>query len=175
MSIVDEATSRHKFPSDSSGIEYRSDGESKVATQGKLISVPAKTFNPEEPFFERGDMMSIVAALVDSLILGISLVLTLVWQSGIHNKPPVAPTLSSTWSPAGSNVSTSAASVPIPVSRNETVNVCEAFVTTTFNNGTTHAVEYRGNCTSMRALVANTHSSIHWLPSRSYNFATNGK
>ena len=175
MSIVDEATSRHDFRSDSSGSEDRSDGESKVATQGKTISLPAKTFNPEERFFERGDMMSIVPALVDSLILGIGLVLTLVWQSGIHNKPPATPTLSSTWSPAGSNTSSSAASVPIPVSRTETVNVCEAFITTTFNNGTTRAVEYRGNCTSMRALVANTHLPIHWLPSRSYTFATNGK
>ncbi len=128
---------------------------------------------PPEKFFVRGDKISIMAALIDSTILGIGILVGVLWQSTISNKP--AHPISASWS-APHATQNSVAAIPTHTATPTLVTrtVCTAFVTTTFADGQTHAVEYRGKCSELHGLLANSKLPVRWLAPRTYTYTLGG-
>lgn len=126
-----------------------------------------------EKFFVRGDKIPIMAALIDSTILGIGILVGVLWQSTLSNKP--VHDASPTWVVAGKNVLASSKAPPTSVATKvSTTTVCSAFVTTAFKDGRTHAVEYRGKCSTLHSLLAGSKLPLHWSAPRTYTYVTNG-
>ncbi len=141
-------------------------------TEASTSDGVVKTYTGEK-FFVRGDKIPIMAALIDSTILGIGILVGVLWQSTLSNKP--AHSTSATWAAVGKNAKAVSKAPPTTVATKlVTTTVCSAFVTTTFKDGRTHAVEYRGKCSTLHHLLAGSKLPLRWSPPRTYSYSTNG-
>lgn len=125
--------------------------------------------------FDKEDRTGIIAGLIDITILGAGVIVALVWQFGLISHQ--APVSNSQWRSPSAISSSSASSVISTSSSASThahVSICQAFVRTTFKNGQTHYVEFRGNCAAVRSIAANSKTSTRVLPARHYTVALSG-
>ncbi len=127
----------------------------------------------EGRFFEKSDLIPIIAALVDSTLIGIGLVVTILWLSTIKVKPPHVD--SSTWIPS----SPSAAALVKPTttiltSHSVVVTVCTLFVDTHFASRPDHYVEFRGNCNALRSIAARSKTPVRWLAPQQMSYTVTG-
>lgn len=148
--------------------------DTKPATNG----TPALDNEIYDGIFDKEDRTGIIAGLIDISILGVGVVVALVWQLGLISHQ--APTSSSQWQPPPAisanspNAASSLTSTSSPTSTHAHVSICQAFVRTTFKNGQTHYVEFRGNCAAVKAIAANSKTPSRVLPARHYTVALSG-
>ena len=116
----------------------------------------------EGSFFDRTDKISIIAAVVDSTLIGIGLVVTVVWLSTIHSKPTRIDT--SPWVPSSPVAAALVTPTTSPaIFHTEIMHICTLYVYTQFHDGSTHYVEFRGNCASLRSIAAHSQTPVRWL------------
>ncbi len=140
-------------------------------------SNPALDNEIYDEIFDKQDRTGVIAAVIDATILGIGVIIALVWQFSLVSHPAQSSATnwqSSPFQTAASQTSSSVTQSTSNAPTKENVAICQAFIKTTFKNGQTHYVEFRGNCSSIRAIAKNSTSTVRLLPARHYNVALTG-
>lgn len=140
--------------------------------------VPAPDNELYDEIFDKQDRTGIIAGIIDLSILGIGVIVALIWQLGLisHASQPT----SASWQtpPFQSANNTVSASQNVSSTSNAPstahVDVCQAFVKTTFKNGQTHYVEFRGNCKAIMSMAKNSKTPVRVMPVRHYTVALTG-
>lgn len=127
--------------------------------------------------FDREDRTGIIAGFIDISILAIGVIVALVWQISLVSHAARSPS-NTVWQSnpiqAAQSASTSGTVARTAAPSVENISVCEILVKTTFRDGRTHYVEYRGNCNSMKAIEASQGKIIKILPVRKYQVTLSG-
>lgn len=128
----------------------------------------------EGGFFDRSDRISIIAALVDSALIGIGIVVTILWISSQHPKP--VHTVTSQWIPSSPNAAVLVTpTAVIDRSHLVTMTICTLYVDTHFKDGTSHFVEFRGNCASLRQIASHATTPVRWLAPSTVSYTASGR
>lgn len=141
------------------------------------VGIPAPDNEVYDEIFDQQDRTGIIAGIIDLCILGAGVAVALIWQFGLvsHQSQPSSASLQTSPFQSASASSTSKNNASNSnVSSTAHIDVCQAFVKTTFKNGQTHYVEFRGNCKAILSMAKNSKTSVRVMPVRHYTVALTG-
>lgn len=140
--------------------------------------IPAPDNEVYDEIFDKQDRTGIIAGIIDLSILGIGVIVALLWQFGLisHQSQPSSANWQTSPFQSASNASSTPKSSASASNAPSTahVDVCQAFVKTTFKNGQTHYVEFRGNCKAILSMAKNSKTPVRVMPVRRYTIALTG-